>query len=63
MTKNEMSRFLRENGFVLERNGKHALWTNGHRRITLPHGSKLERRLCKMIMIQVRKAHDCHRGK
>ncbi len=39
MTNKEMERQLRYAGFRLVRNGsKHAIWSDGHTRITIAHG-------------------------
>lgn len=37
-TKREMIRFLTDNGYFLKRNGKHMIFSNGLRHISVPTG-------------------------
>lgn len=56
MRRRELERYLKAAGFALKRHGKHAVWSDGRSRITIPHGNRIESRLSRFIRIQIERA-------
>ena len=58
MDRKELFSFLKSEGYYLLRNSKHKIYTNGHHKVSVPQGSKLDRRLAKMIRLQIERNKD-----
>jgi len=56
MRTREIEQILKENGFVILRQSRHTIWTDGMTRIVLPNHRMVEMRLSKQILINIRKA-------
>lgn len=58
--KKDLQKFLKEHGYEFIRNGKHEIWGNGRKHVSIPHGKNgskdvnemVAMRLCKEVIAE-----------